>query len=328
MSIGRNQNSAPSTSAPRIRFLSGPQVRALLRYDDLVTAMDLAMREVSTGGCLLPLRQVLAIPDTSTRFGTMLGYLNDPACFGVKVVALRSGRGHSGACSHTGLVLLFDARAGRPVAILDAGELTRIRTAVVSVLATRTLARGESRTLAILGTGEQASEHLAAMIQLLPWDTVVVWGRDLGKADAMMKQCEVPARISAHCVASVEEAVRQADVICTATSAADPILKGCWIRPGTHLCLVGSSVATDREVDDDCVRRSRFFVDYRRSAFEQAGELLHAIRCQTVTADHVAAELGEVLNGTKAGRRSPDEITVYKSLGLAAQDLAAATLIL
>jgi ornithine cyclodeaminase len=210
---------------------------------------------------------------------------------------------------------------------MESSVLTAIRTAAASVVATRALARENSRVLAVIGTGEEAVSHVEAFQAVRPFERLLVWGRNPVAAQRLADRASGVGARDVRVVSSVREALAEADVVCTVTSSPDPLLFGADVRRGTHLCLVGASIPSCREVDDACVERSRFFVDYRGSAMAQAGELLHAIREGVVTEAHIVAEIGEVLAGTSPGRRSDAEVTVYKSLGVAAQDLAAAMLV-
>jgi ornithine cyclodeaminase len=310
-----------------MRVIAGPDVRRLLPYADCVEAVDAAMRAVSAGRTVMPLRQVMRLPGGHGALGTMPGYLGEPECFGIKVLSLFPGNPAAGLSSHLGLYLLCEAGHGRPVAVMDASVLTAIRTAAASVVATRALAREEARVLAIIGTGEEAWSHVEAFQAVRPFDGVRVWGRNRAAAERLVEHARRLGAGDVRVAATARDALSEADVVCTVTAAPEPILFGADVRPGTHLCLVGASVPSAREVDDACVAMSRFFVDYRASAMAQAGELLHAMREGVVTESHVVAEIGEVLGGAVAGRRSGAEVTIYKSLGIAAQDLASATLV-
>ena len=307
-----------------LRVISGREVRELLTYVDCVRVVEQAMKSVSAGQALLPLRQFMALPAGTGRLAWMPGQLADPPCFGIKLLSLYPGNAAVGLSSHVGLYVLYESEHGRPLAIMEASALTAVRTAAASVVATRALARPDASTLAIVGTGEEAHSHLEAFQAVRPFERVLIWGRNGAAARKLADHAATLGRCEVDVVASVEEALAGADVVCTVTSAPEPLLFGRDVRPGTHLCLVGSSIPSTREVDDDCVAMGRFFVDYRGSAMAQAGELLHAIKSGRVTDAHVVAEIGEVLAGQVAGRRSADEITIYKSLGVAAQDLAAA----
>lgn len=277
---------------------------------------------------MAPLRSIMTLPDARGMLGNMPGYLADPECFGVKLVSLMPHNKPPEYPSHLGLVLLFEAGHGCPVAILDAAEITAIRTAAASGLATRLLARPDAGDLAILGAGEQARSHLEAMRAVRPLRRIRVWARDPAKAEVFAATEGARHGVAIETSSSVPEAVEGADIICTLTKAREPILFGDWIASGAHLNVVGSSVAAAAEIDTTVVVRSRFFVDCRNSTVNEGGEYLRALRCGAISAAHIAAEIGEVANGTNPGRTSPDEVTLYKSLGVAPQDLASAHYVL
>ena len=304
-------------------ILDRAAVARCLSYGDCIDALDPAMRAVSAGHAIMPLRQYLSIPDTTVRFTLMPGYVDAPACFGVKVVSKAERAPGSPWGSHVGAVMVFSPDEGVPVALLEGSELTAIRTAAASALATRALARPDAHRLAMIGCGLQALHHVRALLAVRPLDRIVVWGRNADRVEAFLSRLEVPPGVVVETADSVAAAVADADIVTTVTSARTPILAGEWLRPGSHVNLVGAAVREAAEADVETVRRSRFFVDYRASAMAQAGELLNAIEQGTVTAEHVAGEIGEVLSGAVPGRRSVAEITVYKSVGVAAQDLAA-----
>lgn len=310
-----------------LRVITGADVRQLLPYGDCVEAVAAAMRAVSAGSTVMPLRQIMRLPGGQGALGTMPGYLGDPECFGIKLLSLFPGNPAAGLSSHLGLYLLCEAGNGRPLALMEASALTAIRTAAASVVATRALARANSSVLAIIGTGEEAHSHLEAFQAVRPFERLLVWGRNPTAAQVLADRAQELGFDKVCVVPGVPQALAEADVVCAVTASPNPLLNGADVRPGTHLCLVGASIPTSREVDDACVAMSRFYVDYRASAMAQAGELLHAIESGAVTESHVVAEIGEVLAGTSPGRGSDAEVTVYKSLGVAAQDLAAATLV-
>jgi len=310
-----------------VRVISGREVRSLLPYPDCVKVVEGAMKAVSAGRVLMPLRQFMPLPVGDAKLAWMPGYLDEPPCFGIKILSLYPGNPAVGLSSHVGLYALYESSHGRPLAIMEASALTAVRTAAASVVATRALARSDSKTLAIVGTGEEAYSHLDAFQSARPFERVLIWGRNASSAGRLAEHAATLGRFEVEVVPDVKTALVQADVICTVTSAPEPLLFGRDVRPGAHLCLVGSSIPTTREVDDDCVAMARFFVDYRGSALAQAGELLHAIKSGRVTEAHIVAEIGEVLSGSAPGRCSADEVTIYKSLGVAAQDLAAATFV-
>jgi ornithine cyclodeaminase len=311
-----------------IRVLRAAEVRALLPMSECVELMRRTMIALSEGRAVVPLRSVMRMPDARGMLGNMPGYLADPECFGIKLVSLMPRNDPSRYSSHPGVVLLFESDHGCPVALLDAAEITAIRTAAASGLATALLARPEAGDLAILGAGEQARSHLQAMLAVRPLRRIRVWARDPGKAEffAQTEGARHGARIET--AGSVPQAVEGADIICTLTKAREPILFGEWISSGAHLNVVGSSVAAAAEIDTAAVVRSRFFVDCRNSTVNEGGEYLRALQSGAITAAHIAAEIGEVANGMKPGRTSQAEVTLYKSLGVAPQDLASAHYVL
>jgi ornithine cyclodeaminase len=308
--------------------IDGSSVRSLLSYPDCISAVRDAMIATSGGEAGLPLRQRMMLPNARDSLGMMPGYLRQPACFGIKLSSLFPHNSRQGRSSHLGLYLLYDAESGQPLALINAAELTAIRTASASVVATLCLMRSDSRRLTVMGAGEQAHAHIDAMLEAHPFTDVVIWARNIEKAESLAANTRRKfAHVSSLKISScpdAAESVAEADVICTVTAATNPILKGEWLRAGTHVNLVGSSFPDRCEIDDIGVTRSRFFVDYRPSAMAQAGELLSAIKSGAITEAHIVAEIGEVLCGKSAGRRHDAEITMYKSLGIASQDLSAA----
>jgi ornithine cyclodeaminase/alanine dehydrogenase-like protein (mu-crystallin family) len=319
---------AVSASASEIRILNAADVRRLLPMADCIDLMDKAMRAVSDGSAVLPLRSLLRMPGAIGAMGQMHGYLPDPSCFGIKLVSLFPRNTPPEYSSHLGVVLLFEADHGRPVALLDAAEITAIRTAAASGLATRLLAREDAGDLALLGAGEQAQSHLAAMLAVRPLRRVRVWARDAAKAAAFAATEGARHGITVEPTADARAAVADADIICTVTKSREPILFSDWIMPGAHVNLVGSSFAGAVEVDTATVSRGRYFVDYRGSAIHEAGEYLNALAEGAIGPEHIVAEIGEVAAGASIGRRDGGDLTIYKSLGIAAQDLASAAFVL
>ena len=311
-----------------IRVLRGPQVRQLLPMSECVELMHRTMIAVSERRVVLPLRSVMVMPGELGMLGNMPGYIAEPECFGVKLVSLIPRNKPTQYSSHLGLVLLFEAQHGCPVALLDAGEITAIRTAAASGLATRLLARPDAGDLALLGAGEQARSHLEAMLAVRALRRIRVWARDGGKAAAFARAEGARHGVTIETSATVPEAVAGADIICTLTKAREPILLGEWLAPGVHLNLVGSSLAATAEIDTPAVVKSRFFVDYRESTVNEGGEYLRALAAGAVEPEHILGEIGEVANGSMVGRRSPSDVTLYKSLGIAPQDLASAHYVL
>ncbi|WEK46302.1 MAG: ornithine cyclodeaminase family protein [Candidatus Andeanibacterium colombiense] len=310
-----------------IRILRRDEIRALLPMDRCIELVGQAMVAVSQGKAVLPLRSAMAMPREIGMLGMMAGYLGEPESFGIKLVSLfprNAGTGHS---SHLGALLLFETQHGYPVGLLDAAEITAIRTAAASAFATGLLAPAGASRLAILGTGEQAGRHIEAMRAVRPIAEVRIWGRTVKEAERLAEETRVSG-IPATAFGDVATAVAGAQIVCTTTHAPDPILFGDMVAPGTHLNIVGSSVASTAEIDSSLVARSHFIVDYRESALNQAGEYLRALNEGAIGPDHIAGEIGQVAVGDAPGRTSADQVTLYKSLGVAAQDLVAADFVL
>jgi ornithine cyclodeaminase len=298
-------------------------VRELLPMSACIDLMEQAMIATARGETLQPPRWIVPLPgDQGNGLGLMPGWLANPPVFGAKVTAVFPGNSGSDLQSHQGAIVLFEGATGSPVAIVHGGEVTAIRTAAASALATRLLAREDAGDLAVLGCGEQAAQHIEAMACVRSIRRVRVWGRSAQRAAAFA--AEQSGALTVEAVASVEAAVKDADIVCTTSAAAEPILHGGWLSPGTHLNVVGSSVAAAREVDHDTVERSRFYVDYKPSTVAQGGEYLAALEAGRITAEHIVGEIGELLVGRIAGRSTPDEITLYKSLGIPVEDLVSA----
>ena len=307
-----------------MRVLSNADVAALLPMAEAIEVIDRVMRTVSTGGAELPLRSVVPV-GARNMMGVMPGALADPACYGVKIVSLFPENPARGLSGHRGAIVLFEPETGGAVAMMDAGLLTAIRTAAASAVATRALARPESRVLTLIGTGEQAEHHLEAMLAVRPVAELRIVGRRAEKAGAFAAHAAErhPGLTITHGT-DARAAVRGADIVCTVTNSPTPVLLGDWLEPGQHLNVVGASIPSKREIDDAVVSRAAVFCDYRPSFFAQAGEIVGMIETGTIGENHLRAEIGEVLSGTAPGRSVPGEITLYRSLGIAAQDLAAA----
>lgn len=304
-------------------LVTAAEIESLFPMDRAIAAARSAMRQVSSGDTLLPLRQFLAIPDAPGKMAVMPGYIAHPPRFGLKTVSKFTNAAHS----HVGTVQLYDATNGQLLAIIEGGTLTAIRTAAASALATDLLARPDSHHLAILGTGQQARRHIEAMAAVRPISQIRIWGRNARNAEALaatLRNADMPAIVAA----TVAEAVADADIVCTTTPAATPILHGQHVRPGTHVNLVGSAIPTTAEADTALVAMSQFYGDYRAATLAQAGEFRNAIAAGLITADHLIGEIGELILGRIPGRQDDTAITLYKSLGVTAQDLTAADAIL
>jgi len=304
--------------------INAKEIRRLLPMRTCMELMAGALRTLGRDEALNPLRDLMRLPGGLGILGMMPGYVSAPAALGIKVVAVFPGNQGTRYDSHQGLVVLFEVEHGVPVGILDASEITAIRTAAVSGVATELLAREEAGDLAILGTGVQARTHLAAMCEARRIRRVRVYGRDRSRCEAFAARESARHDLEVEAAASAQAAVRGAEIICTTTSAREPVLHGEWISPGAHINAVGSSIASTRELDTDAVVRARLFVDRRESTLNEAGDFLFPKREGAIGDDHIQGEIGEILLGDVAGRRDASEITLFKSLGLAVEDLAAA----
>jgi ornithine cyclodeaminase/alanine dehydrogenase-like protein (mu-crystallin family) len=300
------------------------EVQKNLTFDVCIPLMAEAMIALSNGATSQLTRQILPLKARNAAFGIMPGSLGEESAFGAKLVSVFPNNSASGKQSHQGIVVLFDPNNGVPVAIVHAGEITAIRTAATSAAATDALAKRDAKRLAILGTGEQAKAHLKAIPKVRPIHSVIVWDVSYQKAQAFAESAASATGMPVEAARNVQVCVADADIVCTVTSAKEPILQGGWVKPGTHLNVVGSSYAGPAEISNDLVARSRFFVDHREAALKQAAEFLHAKEANMVDDNHILAEIGDVLSGNAPGRLSDDDVTIYKSLGNVVQDLASA----
>ena len=283
-----------------------------------------ALAELARGEAILPLRSIMWLPEKVGALGVMPSYLAGIKSIGLKVITVFPGNHGSQYDSHQGAVMLFEATHGQLLTLMDASEITAIRTAAVSGVATRLLARAEAQSLAILGTGVQAKTHLAAMREVREIKSVRVWSRN-GEHAAQFAEREMRRHgIPVSATATVKDAVNGAEIICTTTSSRDPILNGEWISPGAHINAVGSSVPFARELDALAMKQSRLYVDRRESTLNESGDFLLAKKEAAVDDAHILGEIGELLLGTAEGRQTPQDVTLFKSLGLAIEDLAAA----
>jgi len=298
------------------------EVPELLPMEECIEVMADALRALARGDAVMPLRGMAGMPEQAGLLAWMPSLLPGSDVMGIKVISVFPNEGTE-LESHQGAVLLFEAKRGQLLAIVDASEVTAIRTAAVSGLATRLLARQDADDLAILGSGTQARTHLQAMTAVRDLHRVRVWSRDPQHARSLAESQARRGGISVEVSATAQRAVEGASIICTTTSATEPILEGRWISAGAHVNAVGFAGPTGRELDAEAVAQARLFADRRESIQNEAGDFLLAKKEGAVGDDHVAGEIGEVLLGKIAGRTSPEEITIFESLGLAIEDLAA-----
>jgi ornithine cyclodeaminase/alanine dehydrogenase-like protein (mu-crystallin family) len=307
-----------------MRILTQSQVTELLPMRECIPLMESALASLSRGEVVLPLRMVVRLPGQRGAFGMMPAYSSTLPAFGAKVITVFPGNHTRGIDSHQGAVLLFDREDGRIAAVMDASSITAIRTAAVSAVATNLLARDDASTLALLGSGVQARTHLDAMALVRPIRRVRVWSRTAARAESFAKWARAAHALDVAVCASAAEASRGADIVCTVTASREPVLDGAALAPGMHVNAVGASQPDARELASDAVARTRIFADRRESLVNESADYLTPLREGLITEDRVIAELGEILIGKAAGRGSPGEITLFKSLGLAVEDVAAA----
>jgi ornithine cyclodeaminase len=305
-----------------IRFFDAAQVEELLDYPGCIDAVRRAMIALSSGERAQPLRQIWPVGDGA--WGIMPGDLAALSTFGAKLVSVFADPERPGCTRHQGVVVAYDGETGAVSCIADAEPITRIRTGCASAVATDALARKDSEVLAIFGTGVQADAHLRALPLVRDFREILLWGRSEEKTRRFAEQMSEELGRAITPVLDAREAASRADVICTVSSSPAPILLGEWVRTGTHVNLVGSSYVGPTEVDSALVARSRYIADYRPGVLAQAAELAIARDAGLVDDSHVVGEIGEVLAGRIPGRENDEQVTIYKSLGHVAQDLASA----
>ena len=299
--------------------LSQQEVEELLDMEGCIEAMAEALASLARGDVHVPMRIVVRPAGEDTFLGLMPAHRGGGApLYSLKTVCVFPDNPERGLDAHQGTVTLFDGETGETRAIMNASAITAIRTAAVSAVATRLLAREDARELGILGAGVQARSHLEALRLVRDFDTVRIFSPTAAHAQALAKEA------GAEAVGSAQEAVSDADIVVTATSAVDPVLRREWLKPGAHVNVIGGRPPTMRELDVATVADSAFYVDRRESAEKEAFDYRDALEAGAIGHDHIRGEIGEVLIGKAPGRQSPDELTVFRSLGLAVEDLAAA----
>ena len=300
-----------------VLVLSEPDVEELLDPASCLDAVERALVALARGEIHLPLRLMVRPPGEESLLGLMPAHRGgEERLYGLKTIAVFPGNSARSLDPHQGTVTLFDGETGQTIAVMNASPITAIRTAAASALATRELAREDARTLAIVGAGFQAKAHLEALVEVRPFDDIRIGSRTHSKAEELAER-----HPAARATPSVEEAVRDADVIITVTTSDQPVLDREWIAAGAHINAVGAGLPHARELDSATVAASTFIVDRRESAENESGDYLLALAEGAIAEGHIAGELGDVLTGAHPGRSSDDEITVFESLGLAVEDL-------
>ncbi len=295
-----------------------------ISMQECIDVMEETLTLLAKGDAYNPLRDSMHIPDKNGLLGTMPGHINKHSVFGIKAVSVYPENAHIGLDSHQGSVTLFDATNGVPLAIMDAGQITAVRTAAVSAVATKILAKKNSTTLAILGSGVQASSHVEAMNAVLKLDEIRVWSRNKDNAKNFIATQNKKYGVPFECFDSVNDCAHDADVICTTTASVDPILYGHHLTEGVHINAVGSSVYNTRELDGSAMQLCQLYVDKKESAINESGDFLIAKQEGLINDNHIIGSLGEILTNQIAGRQANTDITLFKSLGLAVEDIATA----
>jgi ornithine cyclodeaminase/alanine dehydrogenase-like protein (mu-crystallin family) len=314
------------------RLLTEADVKAVLTMDDLIDTMASALKRFSTGRVVQPVRAVIPVGAADALFASMPAYVHaeekgNGAALGAKLVTVFGGNAARGLHTHLATIVLLDPETGALLALLDGRYITESRTAAVSAVSSRLLARKNAASLAIIGSGVQAGSHLDALSRVHTLRQVTVWSPNAQRRETFVKQ-----RLSGSgrgpdikAVSHAGEAVVGADIIVLATSSPEPVVESGWVKPGAHVISVGACRPTQREMDPALTARARLFVDSRAAALVESGDVVMGIAEGRFGADHIVAEIGELVNGA-AGRRSDTEVTIFKSLGLAVEDVTAADL--
>ena len=312
-----------------ILILDSAQVRELLRMEECIEIMSEALSALARGEVFQPLRTITRPPEARGLLGLMPAYSDgEHGAFGLKAICVFPGNPALGKDAHQGAVMLFSRETGELLALMNASEITAIRTAAVSAVATRLLAREDAESLAIIGAGVQARTHLMALACVRSIKQARVACRNIEHAQQLAPEMQPKVSFPIEPVRTNEEAVREADIIVTATSSLEPVINKDWISRGAHINAIGTHSPNSREVDSGTMGVARIFVDRRESALNEAGDYLLAAKEGVVTPESIVAEIGELLIGSKSGRTSESDITLFKSLGLAIEDVACADYLL
>jgi alanine dehydrogenase len=306
------------------KYIDRELIASQLPMRECISVMEKMFMDLSSGKCIQPLRSLMRLPGNVGLLGMMPGYAKNLGIMGIKVISVFPKNSEAGFASHQGVVILFDARHGEPLMIFDANEITAIRTAAVSALATRILSKENADQLAIIGSGQQAEKHIEAILCVRKIRQIRIWSRNKKNASVLAAKTIDRYSIATSVVKDVKHAVADASIVCTVTSSSQPLLFGNWIGPGTHINAVGASTPTSRELDTAAIVKSKLFTDCYESLFNEAGDFLIPKKEGAIGDDHVRGDLGQILKGDCKGREHNEEITVFKSLGIAAEDIFSA----
>src|SRR5262245_47425566 len=308
------------------RLLTADDVAGLLHFDELIDAMEGALRQFSSGGVEQPVRTVVPMSDRNV-FGVMPAYVRVPGVVGAKLVSVFGGNAALKLPTHLATILMFSPSTGALVSVMDGRVITEMRTAAVSAVSARELARDDAQTLAIIGSGAQARSHLEALVRVFELNQNPVWSPTPDHQMAFITEMMATTETKLVGSNSAEEAVHGADLVVLATSSSEPVIQNEWVASGAHVISIGACRPNQREMDSALIRRGRLFVDSRAAALVESGDIVMGIQQGQFAASHIVGELGEVLTGQVEGRRAPNDITIFKSLGLAVEDVVAADLV-
>lgn len=311
----------------RFRLLTEQHVASLLSMGDLIAMMETALSRFSAGEVLQPVRSVLMVGPQKAYFGLMPAYVASPPQLGAKLVTVFGNNLSRGLPSHLATILLLDPETGALVALMDGRFITEARTAAVSAVSARYLARADASRLAILGTGVQARSHLEALALVRPLSDVRVWSPNPASRERFVTEMQGHAGAPVHAAESARAAVEGADLIVLVTSSPTPVVEDEWVAAGAHVISVGACRPDQREMDPALVARARLVVDSRAGALLESGDVVQGIREGRFSEQHVAAELGHIVAGGTTGREHAEQVTIFKSLGMAVEDVAAADLV-
>ena len=307
--------------------ISENDVRGLLDLDELIAALEQAHIQFSAGNVVMPVRLVVPLSEVQGRITSMPAFMNEEKALGIKIISYFRDNPKRNLPPILATISLYSAETGELEVLMDGVYITAIRTACASAMATKILARAETPVLGILGAGTQARTHIRALSRVRSIERVLIWSPTPTSAIYVREELEDELGIPIQPQVSAEAVVRESDILTTVTDAATPILEAGWLKPGAHINAVGSHRPEAREMGSDTVKRATVVVDSRDAIGSECGDILLAVKEGAITLDHVRGEIGEVLSGAKSGRTRDDEITMYKSVGVAVQDVAAASLV-
>ena len=314
--------------AQRFRLLNEQQVHSLLPMNDLIAAMESALAKFSSRDVLQPVRTVLTVGPTNAYYGLMPAYIPAPACMGAKIVTVFGENHKKNLPSHLATILLFDPDTGMLQAILDGRYITEARTAAVSAVSTRFLAKPDASTLAIIGSGVQARSHLEAYQHVRQLKEVRIWSPNPHSRQSFVDDMSPAVHVPIRATDTAEHAVRGADLIVLVTSSPTPVIDDAWVSEGAHVVCIGACRPNQQEMPPQLVKRSRLYVDSSAAAVVESGDVVMNIAAGLFDRSHIRGEIGELVLGKVEGRKTPRDITVFKSLGMAVEDVVAADLVL